>query len=53
MPFEATAFNAESFLVPEFCGFDLRLVRQHSVGVDPEVSEIVCAFYDFSIEEDC
>ena len=35
------------------CWFDLRLVCQHSVEVDPEVSETICAFYDFSIEGDC
>ena len=43
----------QSFLAPEFCWFDLRLVCQHSVEVDPEVSETVRAFYDFSIEGNC
>ena len=43
----------QSILVPEFCWFDLRLVCQHSVEVDPEVPGTVRAFYDFSIEGDC
>ena len=33
-----------SFLAPEFGLFDLRLVRQHSVEVDPEVAETVHVF---------
>ena len=44
--------HRQSFLAPEFW-FDLRLVHQHSVEVDPKVSEAVHAFYDFSIEGDC
>ena len=54
MPFAAMAFNADSpfFFAPEFCWFDLSLVRQHSVEVDPEVSETVHAFFDFSDEGD-
>ena len=28
-------------------------VREHSIGVDPELPESVCAFYDFSIEGNC
>ena len=43
----------QSFLAPEFRWFDLRLVRQYPVEVDPEVSETVCWFYDFCIEGDC
>ena len=40
--------RGQSFLAPEFCRSDL-----HSVEADPEVSETVRAFYDFSIEGDC
>ena len=35
--------RGQSFLTPEFCSFYLCLVRQHSVEVDPEVSEIIHA----------
>ena len=46
--------HRQSFHEPKFCWFNLLLVRQHSVEAeDPEVSEIVHAFYDFSIEGDC
>ena len=31
----------------------MRFVGEGSVEVDPEVSEAVCAFYDFSFEGDC
>ena len=44
--------RGQSFLAPEFCWLDLRLVRQHSVEVNPEVSETVRAFFDFSTEGD-
>ena len=45
--------RGQSFLTPEFCWFGLHLVRQRSVEVDPEISETVRTFYDFSIEGDC
>ena len=45
--------RGKSFLTPQYILFSLCLVRQHSVEVDPEVSETVRAFYDFSIEGDC
>ena len=45
--------HGQSFLAPEFCWFDLRLVHHHCVEVDPKVSETVHVFYDFSTEGDC
>ena len=43
----------KSFPAPDFCWFDLRPVRQHSVKVDPEVSKTAHAYYGFSTEGDC
>ena len=54
LAFEAMTFNEDSpFMHPSFFLFYMRAIRQHSVEVDPEVSESVRVFYDFSIEGDC